>query len=80
MSSEKESQIYSVLSMYERLKNGEKISKKEEAARFHTSEKSIQRDLRSIRNFIEVENTNEYLEYDRSSKAYALNTMSPRWL
>ncbi|KMN41285.1 YafY family protein [Lysinibacillus sp. LK3] len=80
MRSEKESQVYRVLSMYERLKNGEEIVKKEEAARFHTSEKSIQRDLQSIRDFLELENTNEYLDYDRSKKAYVLNTASPKWL
>lgn len=80
MGNKKESQVHRVLSMYERLKSGESIIKREEAARFHTSEKSIQRDLQNIRDFLELENTNEYLDYDRSNKAYALNTMSPKWL
>ncbi len=80
MSNERETQIYRVLSMYERLKNGEKIVKKEEATQFQTSEKSIQRDIKSIRDFLEVNSTNEYLDYDRSSKSYSLNTMSPKWL
>ena len=80
MSCEKESQIYRVLSMYECLKNGELIIKREEATRFQMSEKSIQRDLGSIRTFLELENTNEYLDYDRSKKAYVLNTESPKWL
>ncbi|OBW57020.1 hypothetical protein A9986_09740 [Solibacillus silvestris] len=76
MNNEKVSQVYRVLSMYERLKNGEKIHKSEEAARFHTSEKSIQRNLQSIRDFIELENTNEYLDYDRSKRAYVIETAS----
>lgn len=80
MGSVRESQIYRVLSMYERLKDGEKIVKKDEAARFQTSEKSIQRDIKSIRDFLEVDNPNEYLDYDRSTKAYVLNTMTPKWL
>lgn len=41
MSNKKESQVYRVLSMYERLKNGEEIVKREEAVRFHTSGKWI---------------------------------------
>ncbi|MFS0876088.1 helix-turn-helix transcriptional regulator [Solibacillus isronensis] len=80
MNNKKVSQVYRVLSIYERLKNGEKIHKSEVAARFLTSEKSIQRDLQSIRDFIELENTNEYLDYDRSKRAYVLETASPRWL
>lgn len=27
-----------------------------------------------------MDNTNEYLDYDRSIKAYVLNTMTPKWL
>jgi len=79
MNNEKESQVYRVLSMYERLKNGEKVVKKEEAARFHTSEKSIQRDLKSIRDFLELESANEYLDYDRTKRAYVLETAKPKW-
>ncbi len=45
MSQEKEKQIHRILSMYDRLKNGEMIVKKEEAIRYQVSEKSIQRDL-----------------------------------
>lgn len=38
MSLEKETQIQRILSMYNRLKNGETLVKKEEAARFQISE------------------------------------------
>lgn len=80
MSLEKETQIQRILSMYNRLKNGETLVKKEEAARFQISEKSIQRDLGSIRHFVELEANNEYVVYDRSKKAYALVTETPSWL
>lgn len=78
MRTEKESQIYRVLSMYERLKNGRAIVKKEEAIRFNTSEKSIQRDISSIKNFLAMENAAESVDYDRSKKAYTLTTKSPK--
>lgn len=80
MGTEKESQIYRVLSMYERLKNGRELVKKEEAIRFNTSEKSIQRDISSIKNFLAMENATESVDYDRSKKVYTLTTKSPKWL
>lgn len=80
MSQEKEPQIHRILSMYERLMNGETLIKKEEAARFQISEKSIQRDIGSIRNFLELEKSNEYVDYDHSKKAYVLETKTPSWL
>ncbi|WP_353047700.1 WYL domain-containing protein [Planococcus sp. ISL-109] len=80
MSQKKESQTHRILSMYDRLRNGEALIKKEEAARFQKSEKSIQRDLESIRSYVEVENVNEYIDYNREKKAYVLNTETPSWL
>lgn len=80
MSQDKEPQIHRILSMYERLRNGGTLIKKEEAARFRISEKSIQRDIDSIRNFLELEKSNEYVDYDRSKKAYVLETKTPSWL
>lgn len=80
MKQDKESQIYRILSMYERLTKGETLIKKEEAARFQISGKSIQRDIESIRNFLELERYNEYVDYDRSKKAYVLETRTPNWL
>ena len=59
MSQEKEKQIHRILSMYDRLKNGETIVKKEEAVRYQVTEKSIQRDIDSIRAFLETEKSNE---------------------
>ncbi|TKI50962.1 WYL domain-containing protein [Lysinibacillus mangiferihumi] len=80
MSQEKEPQIHRILSMYERLTNGETLIKKEEAARFQISEKSIQRDIGCIRNFLELEKSNEYVDYDHSKKGYVLETKTPSWL
>ena len=55
MSEEKESLIQRILSMYDRLKNGEMLVKREEAVRYQVSEKSIHRDIGSIRTFLETE-------------------------
>lgn len=76
----RDGQVYRILSMYDRLRNGEHIVKRDEAMRFQISEKSIQRDIQAIREFLEVEQTNEYLDYDRTKRAYVLNTTSPSWL
>ena len=61
-----------VLSMYDRLCKGHVLTKKAEANSFHVSEKTIQRDLESVREFLETTKTNEYLEYDRKEKVYKL--------
>lgn len=80
MSQEKEKQIHRILSMYDRLKNGEMIVKKEEAIRYQVSEKSIQRDINSIRAFLEMEKNNEYVDYHRSKNAYMLEVKQSAWL
>ena len=74
MTQEGHSQISRVLSMYDRLRNGQAIVRKEEADRFNRSMKSIQRDIENIREYIETERQNEYLEYDYSKRAYVLET------
>lgn len=80
MSRDKGPQIHRILSMYERLRNGETLIKKEEATRFQISEKSIQRDINSIRDFLELEKSNEYVDYNRLKKAYVLETKTPSHL
>lgn len=74
------SQSTRLLSMYERLTNGEAIEKAAEAINFYTSVKTIQRDLQCIRNHVEFLGTNTYLVYDRSKKAYMLELNQPKWL
>lgn len=63
-----QNQTNRVLSMYDRLSKGHMLTKKTEADLFHVSEKTIQRDFDSIRDFIETTKPNEYLEYDRQKK------------
>ncbi|MFD3448151.1 hypothetical protein ACFDTO_26520 [Microbacteriaceae bacterium 4G12] len=67
-----QNQINRVLSMYDRLCKGYMLTKKAEADSFRVSEKTIQRDLNSIRTFLETTKTNQYLEYDRVQKVYKL--------
>ncbi|MEK4716729.1 WYL domain-containing protein [Priestia sp. FSL W8-0524] len=68
-----QNQTYRVLSMYERLSKGGVLTKVNEANRFGVGEKTIQRDLESIRTFLETEKVNQFLEYDRTEKVYKLN-------
>ncbi len=58
--------------MYDRLCKGHVLVKKAEAQMFNIGEKTIQRDLDSIRAFLETTKTNEYLVYDRKLKGYRL--------
>lgn len=58
-----------ILDLYDRLMNGETISKQEYADRYGVNEKSVQRDLRDIRNFFAMklaeEGYGQVLIYDR---------------
>lgn len=75
---EKESidKIERVLSIYTKLINGAVVSKSEEANRFGVNERSIQRDIDDIRNFLEndgVQNASiNTIIYDRTEKGYRL--------
>lgn len=75
-----QSQTYRILSMYDRLCKGHVLTKKAEAAAFHVGEKTIQRDLDSIRAFLEMEKTNHYLEFDRKQKVYRLEMSEESFL
>ena len=65
------------LSIFSRLSAGKIIVKKEEAARYGVSEKSIQRNLDEIRLFLEEQTAEDgipnELIYDRYLKGYRLN-------
>ena len=67
-----QNQTYRVLSMYDRLCKGHVLTKKTEADAFQVGEKTIQRDIDSLRAFIEKEKTNQYLVYDRKRKDIGL--------
>ncbi len=65
-----------VLAIYTKLLNGAVVNKAEEAARFQVNERSIQRDIDDIRNFLEETddpvNVYNTVIYDRSAKGYRL--------
>lgn len=54
-----------ILSLYTRLQKGDVIRKKEEAQRFGVTEKSIQRDLDTLRAFLESEHAGQTVVYDK---------------
>lgn len=55
-----------LLSIYSRLVNGETIGKKELAGKYHVSERSIQRDIESLRCFFAEELLDQDVIYDFS--------------
>lgn len=66
-----------ILTIYSKLINGTIVNKEEEATNFGVNERSIQRDIDDIRNYLE-QNTFEYgisdeVIYDREKKGYRLN-------
>ncbi|MFJ7736510.1 helix-turn-helix transcriptional regulator [Lysinibacillus sp. NPDC097287] len=63
---------YRVISMFDRLNDGQGINKKQEAFSHQVSEKTIQRDLDQIREYIEKTKLNCHIEYDRIEKVYQL--------
>lgn len=66
-----------ILTIYSKLINGTIVNKEEEATNFGVNERSIQRDIDDIRNYLE-QNTFEHgisdeVIYDREKKGYRLN-------
>ncbi|AEH48654.1 helix-turn-helix transcriptional regulator [Parageobacillus thermoglucosidasius] len=78
---EQQSKPLRILSLYERLRRGETISKKREAERFGVNEKTIQRDIDELRAYI-ADNfkTSLVLEYDRKKHGYVLKQNENDWL
>ena len=72
MGEEGEKRTNRVLSMYDRLGKGHVLTKKAESDAFRVAEKTIQRDLDSIRDFLEIEQINQYLVFDHKQKVYNL--------
>lgn len=70
-----------LLDLYVRMRQGHIIHKDEEALRFHVNERTIQRDLDSIRGYLEEAmlqgRGNESLLYDRRQKGYVLHSDDP---
>ncbi|MGE7843862.1 helix-turn-helix transcriptional regulator [Lysinibacillus sp. NPDC093712] len=63
---------YRVISMFDRLMDGQGISKKQEAFTHQVGEKTIQRDLDQIRVYIEKAKLDCHLKYVRTEKLYKL--------
>ena len=61
-----------LLDIYSRLVNGEQLKKSELALQYQVSEKSIQRDMSSLRDFMEERDLSQELIYDTKQSAYHL--------
>lgn len=76
MNDTRNDKIKRVLSIYEKLKNGYIINKAEEANNFAVNERTIQRDIDDIRNFLEDNPTDPFfwnsVVYDRTKNGYRL--------
>ena len=74
---------FRLLSMYERLNKGELIKKAELAARYGVSEKTIQRDIEDLREYLAGTHFDEgevAITYDRIRSGYYLVRMEREWL
>ncbi len=76
MENNKSDKIERVLGIYTKLKNGYLVSKSEEALNYGVNERSIQRDIDDIRNYLEVDGEKvgciNSVIYDRIGKGYRL--------
>lgn len=72
-------QISRVLQIYAKLSDGYVVNKAEEAARYGVNERSIQRDIDHIRNFLDEDSDRtgvvNSIVYDRIAKGYRLETL-----
>lgn len=69
-----------LLQMYSRLVNGEILSKQNLAQQFGVTERSIQRDIESLRCFITEQGLAQEIFYDRNARGYCLTDQKPRTL
>lgn len=73
---DKNCKIERILGIYTRLINGDVIKKSEEAKNYSVNERSIQRDIDDIRNYLELESIDvgyiNSVVYDREKKGYVL--------
>lgn len=72
----KDKKVNRILEIFEKLKEGEGVKKKEIAKKFNVDEKTIQRDINDIRAYFSNETShNLSVEYRRDKKAYYLNQL-----
>lgn len=69
-----------LLVIYSRLVNGEIIPKAELSEQYHVSERSIQRDIESLRCFIANQSLAQDIIYDYKQRGYRLVNMLPKGL
>lgn len=69
-----------LLQIYSRLADGEVLRKKELAQRFHVTERSIQRDMESLRVFCAGQGLRREIVYDRRAGGYRLENPSASFL
>lgn len=69
-----------LLRIYSRLVNGEVLSKQELAQKFGVTERSIQRDIGSLRCFITEQGLSQEILYDRNGKGYCLKDQKQKTL
>ena len=63
-----------VLKIYSRLVNGDILRKKELAQQFHVTERSVQRDMESLRCFFAEQGLRQDIVYDNAAKGYRLKS------
>lgn len=63
-----------MLQIYSLLNNGELLHREDLAQRFHVTERSIQRDIESLRCFLVEQGINQEIAYDRAYRGYRLVT------
>ena len=79
MENAKEDKISRVLQIYSKLMDGYVVKKTEEARYYGVNERSIQRDIEDIRNFLDIDSkrvgSEKSVIYDRQRKGYRLETL-----
>ena len=69
-----------LLQIYTLLADGNVLKKKELAQQFHVTERSIQRDMESLRCFFAQQNLRQDIVYDRAERGYRLESPSAVFL
>lgn len=69
-----------ILSIYQLLLDGKKLSKKELALQYNVSDKTIQRDFSEIRNFLQDSRTDKILEFDKKQNVYVFKQSDQNYL
>ena len=75
-----ESKSARILSIYARLNSGKTLKKADLADEFHVNERSIQRDIDALRDFMDKEHLDQNVVYDAKEKGYKLVSTYPTGL